>query len=133
MTRPEAGGGYGWEDHNLDQQAEENGPAWQEMTPWRPGDKSTRDEQGAASFWGSAPTSDAPERARIHREYVKGDKVTASRALGGILGSGVPQGARGEVESIHVGVFEATIRVRFENGLTEDVNESSINYDSGWY
>jgi hypothetical protein len=124
--RPEGNDGeYGWiEPYDAE--------AWQEFTPWRPGDKSASGQEGiqeAASGtddgrrWWTEPQPD---------EFGVGDRVRSTRPVGGVLGGAVPSGMIGEVVSTRLGMFGESLTVRFENGYTEEVEPSMIKYE-GWF
>jgi hypothetical protein len=109
-----------------------NNDAWQEFTPWRPGDKSTRDRavtdsSGPLPERGFRWTEDQPDAFDV------GDRIGNTRPVGGMLGGAVPKGTIGEVVDTHLGLFEETLTVRFENGHTvTDVKPSEIEH-KGWF
>ena len=106
--------------------------AWQEFTPWRPGDRSTRDRAVSDS---AAPL---PERRFRWTEeqpdaFDVGDRIGNTKPVGGVLGSAVPKGSIGEVVDTHLGLFEETLTIRFENGYTAtNVKPSDIEH-RGWF
>lgn len=128
--RPEGNdGGYGWID-DYDRHA------WQEFTPWRPGDKATTDErpsESAGSWWTENPArSDHDQQAATHR-FQEGERVRSTRSVGGVLGGAVPAGTEGHVVSIEHGLFEQRVTVEFANGYREVVSPDAIRYESGWF
>jgi hypothetical protein len=106
--------------------------AWQDFTPWRPGDKSTRDRAVSNS---AAPLPERGFRWTEEQpdEFDIGDRVGNVNAVGGLLGSAVPKGSIGEVTDAHQGLFDETLTIRFENGYTAtNVKPSDIEHKS-WY
>lgn len=71
--------------------------AWEEFTPWRPGDKSTERN----------PANEPPTRERQGFKWSEdqpavfftGDRVRSTKPVGGLLGGAVPSGTLGEVIS----------------------------------
>jgi hypothetical protein len=65
VSRPEAGDEYGYQLPDYDR------GAWQEFTPWRPGDKTTaqRPAESAGNWWTETPArSDRGDRVRDVRD-----------------------------------------------------------------
>lgn len=131
MSRPEAGDEYGYQlpdDYDRG--------AWQEFTPWRPGDKPTSDQRPAASagsWWTETPArSDRGNQAAEHR-FQEGERVRSTRGVGGVLGAAVPAGTEGHVVSVEHGLFDERVTVEFVNGYREQVPADSIRYESGWF
>lgn len=128
VGRPEGNdGGYGWiqEPHDPD--------AWQEFTPWRPGDEPAR-EQGPAQSTAKEADNEGRRRwsePQPERFYV-GDRVRSTRPVGGVFGGAVPAGSFGEVVSTRVGLFDEFVTVRFENGYTEEIRPDLIKRE-GWF
>lgn len=125
--RPEGSdfGGYNSEDFES-----YDGEAWQEFTPFRPGDASMAERpsaETAASGWaGFKWTEDQPE------SYDVGDRVQNVRRVGGVLGGAVPEHTIGEVVSTRSGMFDDYVTVRFDNGYTEEVAPEDIEH-KGWF
>ncbi|MQA12145.1 MAG: hypothetical protein GEU98_27150 [Pseudonocardiaceae bacterium] len=151
--RPEAGeSAYEpYDDHDPD--------AWQEFTPWRPGDPSTSDE--VLSSAAGEPARDGgwtpeqhergatggrqqrgqghPEQRRgrwwtedVPRGYKAGDRVRNRRATGRGMFSTVQPGTRGEVVSTRRGLLgDSFATVRFENGYTEEIRTENLER-RGW-
>lgn len=152
-VRPEgSGGGYDEPGHDdFDQEA------WQEFTPWRPGDPSTSDE-APASYAGdfSAPSRYIEDRGEPRpgsssgepaagpaprgfrwsedsRKLRAGDDVRAGRALGEGVLSSVPPGEKGRIVSTEVTAFGERGTVRFENGYElENVDLDHLDR-RGWF
>lgn len=125
--RPEGNdSGTGWvEPYDAD--------AWQDFTPWRPGDKTTREpangsdtssgvDQDGRRWW----TESQPD------EFGVGDRVRSTGKVGGVFGGAVPAGTIGEVVSTRLGLFDEFVTVRFQNGHTEELKPSMIKYE-GWF
>lgn len=152
--RPEADGGWSEPDNDYDPDA------WQEFTPWRPGDPSTAGEAPMSAsgefFEGRHWTPEARDRAdgKQHdepasdrqerrggrwwteesapRRYEAGDKVRNQRAAGGTLFSTVQPGTKGEVVSTRRGLLgDEYAKVRFDNGYTEEVRTENLER-RGW-
>ncbi len=65
--------------------------------------------------------------------WEKHDEVVAKTDVGGgIFGSHVPEGTKGEAVETHTGLFESYATVRFENGYTEEVKTSDLKRHSWW-
>jgi hypothetical protein len=100
--------------------------AWQEFTPWRPGDKATdrpvRDPANPESDNRFKWTEKQPE------VFAPGDRIDNTKPVGGLLGSAVPSGTIGEVVSTRLGLFDETVTVRFQNGYTAEVKPSEIEH-----
>ncbi len=151
--RPEAAGGWSepYDDYNPN--------AWQEFTPWRPGDPSTAGEAPMSAsgdffegrHWTPETRSDRPaeqqrddsasgqqRRARwwteesAPRRYETGDRVRNQRAAGSGVFSTVQPGTKGEVVSTRRGLLgDEFATVRFENGYTEEVRTENLER-RGW-
>lgn len=106
--------------------------AWQDFTPWRPGDKSTRERSVADSV------SPLPERGFRWTEdqpdtFDVGDRIGNVNAVGGITGNAVPKGSIGHVVDTHQGLFDETLSIRFDNGYTAtNVKPSDVEHKSWW-
>lgn len=104
--------------------------AWQEFTPWRPGDRKATER----------PTAEPTDTVREGFKWTEdqpasfdvGDRVESTRPVGGMLGGAVRPGTVGEVTSTRTGMFDEYVTVRFENGYTEEVSPSDIKY-KGWF
>ncbi|MEV0065372.1 hypothetical protein [Amycolatopsis sp. NPDC050768] len=129
--RPEGSAG-GYSDQGGD---DYDGTAWQDFTPWRPGDPSTRSEAPAsyaADFSGeglyrpalgdrgdstampgarrSAGDAKNEPRGRWWTEdqptsFESGDRVSSRSAVGGAFFSHVPKGTEGRITSTRSGLF----------------------------
>src|SRR6266567_4328775 len=132
--------------------------AWQEFTPWRPGDKATdrateapsdtvREAWQEFTTWrpGSKATdspSVSPSSDKVREgfkwtedqpaKFGVGDRVESTKPVGGMLGGAVRPGTIGEVTSTRTGLFDEHVTVRFDNGYTEDVSPTDIKY-KGWF
>lgn len=153
MARPEANGGEYYEPYDQE--------AWQDFTPWRPGDASPTDTPSPAAAGehgsvgrgparqddGTAGTStagaaaaeqDATRRGRwwtedAPRAYQDGDRVRSTRAIGGGVFSHVPAGTKGEVVKVEKTLLgEDKLTVDFGNSYTEQVKASDLTRDSWW-
>lgn len=152
--RPEAAGGWSepYDDYDQD--------AWQEFTPWRPGDPSTAGEAPMSASddffngrYGTPETGsyDRPgEQQRDEeasgqqrrgrwwtedsspRRYETGDRVRNQRATGSGMFSTVQSGTKGEVVSTRRGLLgDDFATVRFDNGYTEEVRTENLER-RGW-
>ncbi|HEY2041655.1 MAG TPA: hypothetical protein VGH11_03180 [Jatrophihabitans sp.] len=157
--RPEGTGG-GYSDRGAD---DYDSDAWQEFTPWRPGDPSTRGEAPASyaadydgdglyrsselergaqegrSSGGSAGQGEERPRTRWWTEdqptrFGRGDRVSNRSAVGGAVFSHVPAGTEGRVTGTRSGLFGGDYAtVEFANGYVEEVATSELNRETGWF
>lgn len=81
-----------------------------------------RDREAGGFQW----TEPQPER------FGEGHRVRATRPVGGLLGSAVPAGTIGHVESTRAGLTDTRVTVRFDNGLTDEVRPGDITHQ-GWF
>jgi hypothetical protein len=103
--------------------------AWEQFTPWRPGDASTSrsaDESSVQERDGFKWTEDQPTM------FHPGDRVRNVRPVGGFLGGAVQAGTFGEVVSMRAGLFDLHVTVKFEGGYTEEISPADIEY-KGWF
>src|SRR5438045_2814243 len=108
--RPEGndGGGY-------DSIEEPESRAWEEFTPWRPGDKPASDQPAppperreSQGFKWTVEQSDV---------FDVGERVRSTHAVGGLFGTAVPKDAIGHVVSTRIGLFDDEhVTVQFESG-----------------
>lgn len=157
--RPEgsADGGYG------ELGPDDDRDAWQDFTPWRPGDASTRGEAPpsyAADYNGDGLYRPALENERgrpgdqpaggkragadeprtrwwtegAPRPIAQGDRVSSRGAVGGGVISNVPAGTAGQVTSTRSGALGGEYAtVEFSNGYTEEVRTSDLQRERGWF
>ncbi|HEX3785037.1 MAG TPA: hypothetical protein VHX38_35715 [Pseudonocardiaceae bacterium] len=105
--------------------------AWQDFTPWRPGDKAT--ERAVRNSAAPLPEKRLKWTEEQPDSFDVGDRIGSTKPLGGILGSAVPAGSIGEVVSTRLGLFEETVTVKFDNGYTAaDIKPSDIEH-KGWF
>jgi hypothetical protein len=136
--------------------------AWQEFTPWRPGDPSTAGEAppgyaaNGAEFDGQRSVPAEPDRnadcrdeaderrsnarsgrwwtEEVPERYKPGDRVRSVVTITGRLGfSHVSADTRGQVVSTRLGMLGGEYAtVQFENGYTEEIETSAIERRSWW-
>jgi hypothetical protein len=106
-------------DGGYDSIEEPDSGAWEEFTPWRPGDKSVSDRSAPApeqqESGGFKWTDEQPDTFDV------GDRVRSAHAVGGMFGTAVPKGAIGRVVSARAGLFDEHVTVQFESGHTEEL------------
>lgn len=107
--------------------------AWQEFTPWRPGDAPVADSPPARGAIDTEPECGRWWTEDVPRRLEAGDRVRAQGAVGGLFISHVPDNTRGRVTSTRHGVLgDEYATVEFENGYTEEVRTSDLRRDSWW-
>jgi hypothetical protein len=113
-------------DGGYDSFEEPDSRAWEEFTPWQPGDKPASGQpvpaQERRESQGFKWTEEQPESFDV------GDRVRSAHAVGGMFGTAVPMGTIGHVVSTSGGLFDEYVTVQFESGYTEELAPSDIEH-----
>ncbi|AHH93557.1 hypothetical protein GCM10010174_30990 [Kutzneria viridogrisea] len=123
MSRPEAGDEYGprWAESAHDAVTDD-------FEPWRPSSGSSGHHSAAPQVGGSLD-----DGYSVFEDLHRGNRVSATRHIGGSLLPTVPKGTEGEVLEVEHGLLSDQATVRWDNGYTETVDLNFIKRETGWY
>lgn len=66
-------------------------------------------------------------------DFDRGDRVSNTSSVGGLLGGSVPEGTEGRITETRYGLFDSYATVEFDNGYKEEVRTDQLKRESGWF